>query len=448
MRTNDTSLIPANKNLPLIGGMTMTLNNERRSKLNKDKVKPYDYTNQNSLYEIFKGPSLEYLYQLERAKEVRKTMWRKPFVRTKPNIAKNMPFYPFLNPLVKLDKFITNDKQLHSYLEQFGQEMHDDLEYVKSLEKEVDELESEKADFSNIYDLLLEEQMKTTQFAKKMLQLYFEKNVKQYKEIQNLKAQCQTKNKAITTAQNKDAKSHKTTKRYMPVEKSSASKKPERQIPTGHRFSNKKTTTVPEKTMNPRSCLRWQLTGRIFKTVGLSAIEIVFTKDEISSYDYLTHNSFRTSHRTTTNRCLLKITLQAPFHQVPNKTLIEQNKPSGLHGNDVCFTSVQASFLSNDFLIITVQKLEIQDHGADEPSVQASSKVVSLKQTRQLLHDKRFWRITITLFNKLVHRTVNLESEKLPSSRPSDNDGEYVILDEEVSGALIIVGNKEKSIPE
>ncbi|GKB89104.1 hypothetical protein Tco_0961376 [Tanacetum coccineum] len=35
--------------------------------------------------------------------------------------------------------------------------MHDDLEYVKSLEKEIDELESEKADFSNIYDLLLEE---------------------------------------------------------------------------------------------------------------------------------------------------------------------------------------------------------------------------------------------------------------------------------------------------
>ncbi|GKC58840.1 hypothetical protein Tco_1086438 [Tanacetum coccineum] len=31
------------------------------------------------------------------------------------------------------------------------------MEYVKSLEKEMDELESEKADFSNIYDLLLEE---------------------------------------------------------------------------------------------------------------------------------------------------------------------------------------------------------------------------------------------------------------------------------------------------
>ncbi|GJY55161.1 retrovirus-related pol polyprotein from transposon TNT 1-94 [Tanacetum coccineum] len=40
---------------------TMTLENESRSKLNKDKVKPYDYTHQNNLYEIFKGPSLEYL---------------------------------------------------------------------------------------------------------------------------------------------------------------------------------------------------------------------------------------------------------------------------------------------------------------------------------------------------------------------------------------------------
>ncbi|GKF95724.1 hypothetical protein Tco_0288459 [Tanacetum coccineum] len=55
---------------------TSDLANESRSKLNKDYVKPYDYTKQNSLYEIFKAPSLEYLYQLERGKEVRNTMWR------------------------------------------------------------------------------------------------------------------------------------------------------------------------------------------------------------------------------------------------------------------------------------------------------------------------------------------------------------------------------------
>ncbi|GKB96750.1 hypothetical protein Tco_0982887 [Tanacetum coccineum] len=58
---------------------TLTLEKESRSKLDKDKVKPYNYTYQNSLYETFKPPSKAYLDQLERAKEVRKTMWRKTF---------------------------------------------------------------------------------------------------------------------------------------------------------------------------------------------------------------------------------------------------------------------------------------------------------------------------------------------------------------------------------
>ncbi|GKB05537.1 hypothetical protein Tco_0833732 [Tanacetum coccineum] len=48
---------------------------------------------------------------------------------------------------------------------------------------------------------------------------------------QKLSKQTESVNKEI-----KDAKSHNTTKRYVPVEKSSASKKPERQIPTGHRW--------------------------------------------------------------------------------------------------------------------------------------------------------------------------------------------------------------------
>ncbi|GJV45050.1 retrovirus-related pol polyprotein from transposon TNT 1-94 [Tanacetum coccineum] len=86
--------------------VTMTLANESRIKLNKDYVKPYDYTKQNSLYEIFKAPSLEYLYQLERAKEVRKTMWRKTFVRTKPNIAKNVAFLPVANFRVRILKTV------------------------------------------------------------------------------------------------------------------------------------------------------------------------------------------------------------------------------------------------------------------------------------------------------------------------------------------------------
>ncbi|GJS09549.1 hypothetical protein Tco_0366345 [Tanacetum coccineum] len=608
---------PANRFCP-DGEETVTLEKESRSKLDKDTVKPYNYTYQNSLYETFKPPSKTYLDQLERAKEVRKTMWRKTFVRTKPNIAKNLAFLPisksisksrqlynemtnnfnhfrticqqawsnhtysaFPNPTAKTMEVLIktllmplSDKTIldsHCFVHELKKEMNDDLEYVKSLEKEVDELESEKADFSNIYDLLLEEcvskdvtcsylhslsdlnantelqclylhkvkececlaqklskqtesvnkevhnnllksfsklekhsislelslqhckeQMKNNPVCKENASNVFRKEREQYHEIQDLKAQMQDKNIAISelkklienckgksvetqfnkpsvvrqpnaqripkpsvlgkptpfsnspemrsfqtkqsvnktnvsdglfkqvtqqnlpqirkqavrntnviapgpsrncpkhvshqsprekvgsndmvhnyylekakksaqlqkdkevngkpsmidptrlpntangckpkprnwqasmssrvsnkdvhlvehrkqkpflksnelqcptckkclysanhdecvleylsrlnpraSAQNKDAKSHKTTKRYMPVEKSSASKKPERQIPTGHRFSNKKTTTVPEKTINPRSCLRWQQTGRILKTVGL-----------------------------------------------------------------------------------------------------------------------------------------------------------------------------------
>ncbi|GJU67311.1 hypothetical protein Tco_1253570 [Tanacetum coccineum] len=63
--------------------------------------------------------------------------------------------------------------------------------------------------------------------------------------------------------------SNKTMNRNKPVEQTTFAKNPERQIPKGHRFSIKKTSVVHEKTMTPRSCLRWKPTGKIFKTVGL-----------------------------------------------------------------------------------------------------------------------------------------------------------------------------------
>nr|GFC99316.1 hypothetical protein [Tanacetum cinerariifolium] len=37
------------------------------------------------------------------------------------------------------------------------QEMHVDLKYVESVEKEIDELESDKAEFSEMYDVILQE---------------------------------------------------------------------------------------------------------------------------------------------------------------------------------------------------------------------------------------------------------------------------------------------------
>ncbi|GJY81636.1 hypothetical protein Tco_0494387, partial [Tanacetum coccineum] len=66
--------------------------------------------------------------------------------------------------------------------------------------------------------------------------------------------------------------SNKTTKRYIPIEKISVAKKPERQIPKRHRSSIKRTSVVHEKTITPRSCLWWKPTGKIFKTVGLKWI--------------------------------------------------------------------------------------------------------------------------------------------------------------------------------
>ncbi|GKE46799.1 hypothetical protein Tco_1478057, partial [Tanacetum coccineum] len=66
--------------------------------------------------------------------------------------------------------------------------------------------------------------------------------------------------------------SNKTTNRNKPVEQTSFAKKPDRQIPKGHRFSIKKTFVVHEKTMTPRFYLRWKPTGKIFKTVGLRCV--------------------------------------------------------------------------------------------------------------------------------------------------------------------------------
>ncbi|GJY59321.1 retrovirus-related pol polyprotein from transposon TNT 1-94 [Tanacetum coccineum] len=63
--------------------------------------------------------------------------------------------------------------------------------------------------------------------------------------------------------------SNKTTNKNNPVEQINVAKKPERQISKGHRFSIKKTSVVHEKTMTPRSCLRWKPTGKIFKILGL-----------------------------------------------------------------------------------------------------------------------------------------------------------------------------------
>nr|GEW25926.1 hypothetical protein [Tanacetum cinerariifolium] len=60
----------------------------------------------------------------------------------------------------------------------------------------------------------------------------------------------------------------KTKDRNKPVDQKSHTRIPGRQIFTGHKFSPNKTFDVYEK-ISPRSDLRWQPTGRIFKSVCL-----------------------------------------------------------------------------------------------------------------------------------------------------------------------------------
>nr|GEX05801.1 hypothetical protein [Tanacetum cinerariifolium] len=57
--------------------------------------------------------------------------------------------------LMHLDLKTQNDNFIVVY--ELKQEMHVDLKYVESLEKEIDELESDKAEFSNMYDMILQE---------------------------------------------------------------------------------------------------------------------------------------------------------------------------------------------------------------------------------------------------------------------------------------------------
>ncbi|GKB30563.1 hypothetical protein Tco_0869964 [Tanacetum coccineum] len=173
---------PANRLVP-DREETLTLEIESRSKLNKDLVKPYDYTKLNSIYEIFKPLTQEYLVQLAHANEVRKKMWRKSFMKTKPNIFKNIDFLPVsksisksrqaynvmtnnINHLRELvdqawlkhskDHFraptahdmeiliktcltplaLKTQNDSFAFVHELKQEMHADLKYVESLEKE------------------------------------------------------------------------------------------------------------------------------------------------------------------------------------------------------------------------------------------------------------------------------------------------------------------------
>ncbi|GJS85581.1 putative ribonuclease H-like domain-containing protein [Tanacetum coccineum] len=185
------------------------------------------------------------------------------------------------------------------------------------------------------------------------------------------------------SAQNKDAKSHKTTKRYMPVEKSSASKKPERQIPTGHRFSNKKTTTVPEKTMNLRSCLRWQLTGRILKTVGLRWVPTgkLFNSCTSKVKSEPTHGSNVDIHHIHACKQTLGLSAETSARMVSQKmkssAMTFEQRSSSLVLHQMTFEQRSSSLVLHQMTSDhNRSELEIQDHSNEQSSSKLVLKIV------------------------------------------------------------------------
>ncbi|GKA99763.1 retrovirus-related pol polyprotein from transposon TNT 1-94 [Tanacetum coccineum] len=131
--------------------------------------------------------------------------------------------------------------------------------------------------------------------------------------------------------------SHKTTTRYKPVEQTSVAKKPERQIPKRHRSSIKKTSVVHEKTMTPRSCLRWKPTGKIFKTVGLKWIPT--GKILTSSTTKVDSEPTNGSNDDITNQYECKQTLDVSAGLAPPRQMTSDHNSSELgihdHSNEL-----------------------------------------------------------------------------------------------------------------
>ncbi|GJV10902.1 hypothetical protein Tco_1352443 [Tanacetum coccineum] len=112
---------------------TMTLDNESRSKLNKDLVKPFDYTKLNKIVD---QACVKYSNDLLHL--------RNPTAQDMEILVKTC-----LMPLA-----LKTQNDSFAFVHELKQEIHADLKYVESLK---DELESDKAEFSNMYDMLFQE---------------------------------------------------------------------------------------------------------------------------------------------------------------------------------------------------------------------------------------------------------------------------------------------------
>nr|GEU96081.1 putative reverse transcriptase domain, ribonuclease H-like domain, aspartic peptidase domain protein [Tanacetum cinerariifolium] len=132
---------------------TLALERESRSKLNKDLVHPYDYTTLNQIIDNAWVKHTKDQFLAPTAKDI------------------EILIQTCLMPLAlktQNDSFI--------FVHELKQEMHADLKYAESLKKEIDELKYDKAEFSNMYDMILQEFLgQPTPFSDSLERRYFSK---------------------------------------------------------------------------------------------------------------------------------------------------------------------------------------------------------------------------------------------------------------------------------
>nr|GFB54838.1 hypothetical protein [Tanacetum cinerariifolium] len=152
----------ANRLIP-DGEETLALKRESQSKLNKVLVCPYDYIKLYSLYEIFKPPTQDKSRQaynvmtntINHFKQIVDDAWTKhskDLFRALTAHDMKILIQTCLMPLA-----IKTQNDSFQFVHELKQEIHADLKYVESLEKEIDKLESNKAEFLNMYDEILQD---------------------------------------------------------------------------------------------------------------------------------------------------------------------------------------------------------------------------------------------------------------------------------------------------
>nr|GEV62084.1 hypothetical protein [Tanacetum cinerariifolium] len=195
---------------------TLALERESRSKLNKDLVRPYDYTTLNSLYEIFKLLTQEFEIQLAHAIKIQKKMWRKSFVKYKPDIFKNIGFLPVSKSISKsrqaynvmtnnINHFIdiVDNACIKHSKDQFRVPTAQDMEILIHTCLMSLALKTQNDSFIFVHELKQEmhvdlKTVKNDTVWNEQASNVFQKEREQYIKIQDLKAQVQDKNIPIS----------------------------------------------------------------------------------------------------------------------------------------------------------------------------------------------------------------------------------------------------------